>query len=1275
MAKTDTEIKFSIEHAIKAFRSGSLTENSLNLFQELGYITERQQPLDEKTFACFKEYYLQVEKGFNEIKAKVNDWKQIDLLFQLSVDEMRSQRILFDTRQVDRKIMESYLFFVIELKGQEYSRTALSQITREINKVFDMPVMLLFKLGEKISLAVVNRRLHEKYDKDVLGKVTLIKDINIRKPIRAHIEILFEISLPMLKCSNFVELHQAWAETLDTKELNKRFYRDLSNWYFWAKGQVNFPPGQERTPSEVVQATCVIRLITRLIFVWFLKEKRVDGHGIIPTDLFDSEKLSELLVGFDPHGNAEGKIHSTYYRAILQNLFFATLNQPMKNRRWRKEDKDDDKSFYRYRILFKQPEKVLELFKDIPFLNGGLFECLEQDQFSDLPDIALRVPDFLFFTKDVEYDLNTVYGTRNKKYVVNGIIEILSHYNFTVEENTPLEEEIALDPELLGKVFENLLASYNPETGATARKQSGSFYTPREIVNYMVDESLKEYLLQKLAGSDTKGNNERFNKLFSYKEVDNPFEQGETDLLIDAIYHLKVLDPACGSGAFPMGMLHKMTHILAILDPKNERWKERQLRLITDPGLREYIERTFDFNEKDFGRKLYLIQNCIYGVDIQPIAVQIAKLRFFISLIVDQRIHPDQDNLGILPLPNMETKFVVANTLIGLEEPKQLMLQDPAIEIKINELDAVRRKYFTANNQIAKQKCILDDEKLRKELGELLKDDKWNPTTANKIAKWSPYDTTKSSDFFNPKWMFGVTDGFDICIGNPPYLRVQGLQQTQPEFISYYREKYKSAQGSFDIYALFVEQGYSLLTARGQLVYILPHKFFQASFGVGLRRLLTSRKAVRQVVRFGSEQVFEEATTYTCLLFLSATQQKQFDLLEVKSLTSGSEVLDAASNRLSHVDYSIEVLPAPEDTNWDFNIGESNIVLARLQQHPRKLGKIVRKIFQGIATSADKLYVLRIVEDKGAIIRCFSKYLEEEIEIERGLVKPFLMGKDVHRYEPPKPANVVIFPYQQENGRMVLMDEYQIEKRFPLGWKYLIRCKGILKIREHGRFADNWWAFSRPQNMTEFETFKIMTPDICAGPQMTIDQTGDLYHTTTLYSFVFKPEAIGSMKYFLGLLNSKVLWYFLSVTGTVLRGGYLRFKTEYLKPFPIPDSSATQQKVIETFVDYLLYLKALPAAKIINSSRHPLMISFFEQLIDGVVYELYFPESFKDAEVNLSELLIKENLPSIEQFNGDIAASICNLFESIYIPEHPVRKSLFFLDTIEAVRVVEEHAK
>ena len=161
MAKTDTEIKYSIEHAIKAFSVGTLTQNSLNLFHVLGYNTDRQQPLPDKTFACFKEYYLDYDCSFNEEKALIKEWQQIDLLFQLTKEEVTGQNSLFDTAQVDRTIMEAYLFFCIELNDKEYTRTALSQITREINKVFKMPVMVLFKLGEKLSLAVINRRLHK----------------------------------------------------------------------------------------------------------------------------------------------------------------------------------------------------------------------------------------------------------------------------------------------------------------------------------------------------------------------------------------------------------------------------------------------------------------------------------------------------------------------------------------------------------------------------------------------------------------------------------------------------------------------------------------------------------------------------------------------------------------------------------------------------------------------------------------------------------------------------------------------------------------------------------------------------------------------------------------------------------------------------------------------------------------------------------------------------------------------------------------------------------
>ena len=276
---------------------------------------------------------------------------------------------------------------------------------------------------------------------------------------------------------------------------------------------------------------------------------------------------------------------------------------------------------------------------------------------------------------------------------------------------------MALDPELSGKVFENLLAAYNPETGATARKQTGSFYTPREIVNYMVDEALIACLKTKLEAALPAAKNveTRLRHLFAYNDEPHQFTPKEVDALIAAIDSLKSLDPAVGSGAFPMGILHKLVFILGKLDPRNEKWKERQIARVRDTmataekiedatarerALRELeqqivgINEAFEHNELDYGRKLYLIENCIYGVDIQPIAVQIAKMRFFISLIVDQKIDDTQPNRGVRPLPNLETKFVAANTLIGVNRPGQQMLRNRDIDAKEAELRRVRERHF-----------------------------------------------------------------------------------------------------------------------------------------------------------------------------------------------------------------------------------------------------------------------------------------------------------------------------------------------------------------------------------------------------------------------------------------------------------------------------------------------------------------------------------------------------------------------------------------------------
>jgi hypothetical protein len=641
----NTDTKQQIEAALRAFSGADLRAASIGLLNTLGYQSEKTLDLDNTPDAFLVEFDNR-DRKFRKDKALFERWKSVEFLFQIADDEVRNagaQGTLFDSGY-DRGNYQSYLFFALALKKNHYTRTQLADITREINLLFDMPAMLLIHHNGALTFSIIDRRLHKKdQSRDVLEKVKLIKDIRYREPHRAHIEILYDLTLQALMVKHeyrdFKQLHEAWRITLDTNELNKKFYRELADWYFWALGHVEFPADVEKDEATR-NATNVIRLLTRLIFCWFLKEK-----GLTPAELFSERKLAGVLKSLRDDD-------STFYRAILQNLFFGTLNQRMnaggrENRRFandgsflERKNEYGVKNLYRYQKLFAiAEEEAIKLFSGIPFLNGGLFDCLDKeddsgkvvyvDGFTRNARKQPKVPNFLFFSDYRTLDLSDAYGDkRKKKEKVRGLINLLDSYKFTVTENTPIEEEIALDPELLGKVFENLLASYNPETGTTARKQTGSFYTPREIVNYMVDESLiaclegrLKAILPKLA--EMKGLQDLLREVFAYTEKVHPFDEEEVEALINAIDTCKILDPACGSGAFPMGILHKLVFILGKLDPHNERWKRRQIakaEQIPDVSAREIavraIEKDFETNDLDYGRKLYLIENCIYGVDI-----------------------------------------------------------------------------------------------------------------------------------------------------------------------------------------------------------------------------------------------------------------------------------------------------------------------------------------------------------------------------------------------------------------------------------------------------------------------------------------------------------------------------------------------------------------------------------------------------------------------------------------------------------------------------------
>ncbi len=899
----ETHIQTDIQRALHRFAGGNLAENATDLLKVLGYESQRTLNRDTNTIEAFREDF-DSDNLINPEKARLHEWRTADFLFQLTADEIRqhTQKVLTFNEDpgVDESIYQSYLFLAIKLKGDTYSRSALANITREINKLYVIPALLIFQHGDALTFSIINRRPSQRdADLDVLEKVTLIKDIDVVNPHRAHLDILAELSLDALYqqhgFTNFLELHQAWQQTLDTSELNRRFFKEIADWYFWAVDRVTFP-SDAGDDAAVRNATAIIRLITRLIFVWFLKEK-----DLVPNALFAEEDISGLLTSLDAE-------ESTYYKAILQNLFFATLNQEMNtqekpnNRKFRGEGRQhyNITSLYRYKRYFKDPDAALRLFESIPFLNGGLFECLDKpdpddaktilrvDGFSDRDDNPLSVPNELFFSEPQAVNLNAVYDTKNSRYTVRGLIHILNRYKFTIAENTPIEQEVALDPELLGQVFENLLAAYNPETGTTARKQTGSFYTPREVVNYMVDESLIAYLKNALSSRRSElplATETKLRHLLTYNDEPHQFTDAEVEHLITAIDTLKILDPACGSGAFPMGILHKLVFLLSKLDPCNAQWRQRQIdrvqaaiatsEKIDDSTFRESaiaelereidsINEAFERNALDYGRKLYLIENCIYGVDIQPIATQIAKLRFFISLIVEQKIDDTRENRGVRPLPNLETKFVAANTLLGVEKPAQMSLRNPEIDTKEQALEEVRRRHFTARTPRTKDRYRQQDAALRAEISALLQQDGFPSETTEQIAAWDPYDQNTTADFFDPEWMFGITDGFDVVIGNPPYVRQEKIKYLKPTL----KKRYTCYTGAADLYVYFYERGLQLLSPNGIHTFICSNSWLDVNYGAPLQKYLLDNTASAVICHSEAEREFESADINTIVSIL-----------------------------------------------------------------------------------------------------------------------------------------------------------------------------------------------------------------------------------------------------------------------------------------------------------------------------------------------------------------------------------------------------------------------
>lgn len=832
--------------------------------------------------------------------------------FRLLADEFCERALIFFVPEDDNG---NYRFSLIEITLEQKADSA------RVGRKYSNPHRYSYYLGKGISYYTPNKYLNE------YGRVMSVEDLRNR----------FSVEV-----------------------LTKAFYQELSDWYAWAIMVVRFPNDLKTLEdNQKYNAEAMIRLITRLIFVWFIKQRH-----LVPDEFFDEKYIANNLIkGFTPNAKVTlfGKSEeSHYYKGILQNLFFAMLNSPItpegkdtiSERRFRNGRSDyDNNKLMRHEDLFINPQKFVELANQyVPFLNGGLFDCLDDkdngvyiDAFTDREVIArqLIVPDYLFFGEDVgrNIDLSEWYGDAKKKKVsARGIIDILKRYNFTVEENTPFDQEVSLDPELLGKVFENLLASYNPETQTTARKQTGSFYTPREIVQYMVDESLVAHL-KRTVGDDLEP---EFRKLIQYTDETPDLTAEQKRQIMMALYDCKVLDPACGSGAFPMGMLQQMVHILNRIDPDNTMWKEVMLNNAISETSEVYqnasdeeraemvadIERNFNesINRPDYARKLYLIENCIYGVDIQPIAIQISKLRFFISLVVDQKTNNSPvDNFGIRPLPNLEAKFVAANTLIGLEKKEANLFDSDAIREKEKALKEAKHRIFGAKTVKTKRKYKERVATLRTEIADMLKESgSIGNEEAQQLAQWDMFDQNATSPFFDPEWMFGVGDGFDVVIGNPPW--GADLSKKDKESLkTFYKEIDSSTPNSF---AYFI--GWAYRNNKHVVSFVLPDSLLIKDYAKTRKLIIPS---ISHVIWYQNSGVPYELKPFkyvdhdVCVvIFCSKNSSKAYfetNYYNNKRIDRNGRVLEKARIIREEFEYAINLIVTEKDLH----------VLDKLSQH------------------------------------------------------------------------------------------------------------------------------------------------------------------------------------------------------------------------------------------------------------------------------------------------------------------------------------------------------
>lgn len=1040
--------------------------------------------------------------------------------------------------------------------------------------------------------------------------------------------------------------------------LTKEFYNKLYNWFLWAKDRrsgVTFPNKIETdTDDRDKMEVKMIRLITRMLFVWFIKQKH-----LVPGNLFDIDFLATILRNFHPEATDNGD----YYNAILQNLFFATLNQEFDGRKLlttyknkspyysnKQLYRDTDKSYFTFPVEERE-KHIKELFKEIPYLNGGLFECLDKyelDENDKIKQVAnydgfshenikssngnfkkkAFIPNALFFSTEHHETVTIKEATADKPeetqdITVMGLIELFKQYNFTVEENTTSDVEVSLDPELLGRVFENLLAAYNPETQESARKSTGSYYTPREIVDYMVEESLIAYL------SGECGHDEA--EMRSLVKGDSHQTVAQPDKVIEDLKNIKVLDPACGSGAFPIGVLLKITDIIERLTPEGQ------------------------FNRYD--TKLEIIKKCIYGVDIQPIAMLICKLRFFISLICDCEKDPSKPNFGIIPLPNLETKFVAANSLLPAkvkafdndwtQDDHLRQLQKELLELrqgifdlrthaakrnnkikdreKCHEIKAYIRQNATQPNaekvaRLEKQiadceaqlplyegecwveemvstqtslfeaaepslfRCDVNKEKrdklqadIKKAKAALEKElNKTVPTgfeaAVDEVTEWDPYNQNAVAPFFDAEWMFGIgvddahdgekrpsKQGFDIVIGNPPYISHDNIPSNTPCSI------FQCFEPFADIYCYFYEKGISILASGGILTYITSNSFLRANYGLPLRQLIHEKCDILQIIDIEGTQVFGSAVVNTAISSFKKSKNESTAIIVNAEWLKCSIDDFVKTNMFEYRQCDFDLQPWTLSKPMDLDIRR------KIEKAGKTLEDLNTKIRLGLATGDNNAFILN-EEQK-------QKFISQNLK-NAEIIKPVIRGQDIKRYCHSAPLYLLL----TKNG-------IDVQNEYPIIYNYLDSFGE--KFKQRGAKGQHWSNLRACAFFDDFKKEKIIWIELTDTGRFSLSRKEE-YLLNSAY-FLLPPLSFNAM-FLLGVLNSSIIRFFVKQIAATSGMGTLRWINNYIKLIPVPEATAAQQQPIIDIVDKILSVKK------VNSNADT---SKWEKQIDVLAYDLY----------------------------------------------------------------------